>query len=69
MRTPRKQQPPFKSLTKGMHRDKDIEVVPFDYLEWCMNTWSSEDDPANFEVVEEEYLLRKKGVRRAVDRR
>lgn len=60
---PKREDAPFKYLTKGMHKYKDIETVPFDYLEWCLDNWSSEDDPTNYQIVEEEFIRRKRGGR------
>ena len=38
-------------MTCGIHKDKEIEVIPSDYLEWVAKTWK-ENTQENKDICE-----------------
>lgn len=54
------QKPELDAMPFGKWRDVPIEDVPTDYLRWCIDTFDSAEKPDVYELVEAEYIRRKR---------
>lgn len=44
----------------GQHKGVPIEDVPIDYLRWCIDNLDANEKPDVYELVENEFIQRKK---------
>jgi uncharacterized protein (DUF3820 family) len=48
------------ALPFGKHKGVPIEYVPIEYLQWCIDNFDSQEKPEVYELVENEYIKRKR---------
>lgn len=51
---------PLTCIPFGKHKNIPIEDVPTDYLRWCIDNLESQEHPDVYELVENEYIARKR---------